>query len=57
MKDNLYGAVRDDNFPERAYLPPEDDPNIIGDLTDVPGKLYSHKYQLPSGLYGQNVLI
>ncbi|KAL7548412.1 hypothetical protein ACHAWF_011703, partial [Thalassiosira exigua] len=57
VEDNIYGAVPDVNYPERAYLPPDDFPGIVEYQSDVPGKLYSHKYRLPPGLTGSNVLI
>ena len=60
VADNLYGAVRDENYPERAYLPPADYPGTIKDTEDTglgSNPKYSHKYRLPPGLYGSNVLI
>ena len=40
-----------------AYLPPSNLPGMQSDHTDVPGKKYSHKYRLPGGLSGSNILI
>eukprot|EP00804_Cyclotella_cryptica_P000024 CCRYP_013705-RC/>CCRYP_013705-RC protein AED:0.23 eAED:0.23 QI:1063/1/1/1/0.77/0.7/10/266/585 len=58
VKDNLYGAVPDPNYPDRAYLPPSTFPGSQTDATDsVTGLKYSHKYRLPPGLSGSNVLI
>jgi len=57
VEDNLYGAVPDPNYPERAYLPKSGYQGIMRDTEDVPGNLYSHKYRLPSDLTGSNVLV
>ena len=58
VEDNLYGAVPDPNYPARAYLPPS---SFAGSKTDssdgITGIKYSHKYRLPEGLSGANVLI
>lgn len=58
VKDNLYGAVADPNYPARAYLPPS---TFAGSKTDssdgITGIKYSHKYRLPEGVSGAHVLI
>jgi hypothetical protein len=58
VQDNLYGAVPDPNYPERAYLPPSTYPGSKTDSSDgITGIKYSHKYRLPDGISGSNVLI
>lgn len=51
VSDELYGGVKDANFPQRAYIP----------RTDFPGGLnnnfFHHKYKLPDGLTGDLVLL
>ncbi len=57
VADNLYGAVPDPNFPERAYLPPVNFNGLVYDSSGVHGSKYSHRFRLPQGLFGSNVLI
>jgi len=49
IEDPLYGAVPDTNHPERAYIP-----NAGSDDTEW---TYKHRYQLPSNLEGELVII
>ena len=49
VEDPLYGAVPDTNHPERAYIP-----NAGSDDTQW---TYKHRYQLPSNLEGELVII
>ena len=61
MKDLLYGAVADGNYPERAYVAPlkyslKKSPQKSGDsyMNEVS---YSFLMQLPKDLHGDLVLI
>jgi len=53
VKDLLYNAPKDPNYPERAYIP------LSGDSTVKDGSnyLYTHRYKLPNDLIGELVLI
>lgn len=57
VKDNLYGAPKDPNYPNRAYLPLLTYPNIQYDSSGVYGSRYSHRFKLPATLVGDVVLI
>jgi chitinase len=56
LSDELYTARKDPNYPERAYIPRTDYPGgLVKDAQDK--YLFKHKYQLPSNLQGELVLI
>jgi len=54
VKDDLYNAPKDPNYPERAYIPLSSHSTV----KDSAGKyLYTHTYKLPDNLSGDLVLI
>ena len=58
IRDVLYGAPVDVNYPHRAYIPPLTYPGIINDNGGtVPGTLYRYVLQLPENLQGNLVLL
>jgi hypothetical protein len=58
IRDVLYGAPTDPNYPHRAYIPPLTYPGIINDTSGtVPGTLYRYVLQLPPNLQGNLVLL
>jgi hypothetical protein len=58
VKDTLYGANYDPNYPERAYLAPMNDPNYVPDTTASNILIeYSFIMKLPMDVYGDLVLI
>ena len=54
VSDNLYGAPKDPDFPNRAYIAPAD---YSGTINEGPGKLYSYQMKLPDNVEGDLVLI
>jgi hypothetical protein len=58
VEDLLHGARYDPNHPERAYVPPNGDPNHVPDYTSSAAVMsLSFKMRLPPDLYGDLVLI
>ena len=58
VRDVLYGAPVDVNYPNRAYIPPLTFPGIINESGGtVPGTLYRYILQLPENLRGNLVLL
>lgn len=58
VSDPLYGATKDANYPQRAYIPPLSYSEIIYDTTlGIPGSLYRHRLKLPNALVGDLVLL
>ena len=55
VSDELYGAKPDPLYPERAYIPLADHPNI--QRSSDGNYLFHHKYRLPDDLRGDLVLI
>lgn len=52
VKDLLYNAPKDPNYPERAYIP------LAGDtMKEGSNYIYKHRYKLPDNLIGELVLI
>ena len=56
VQDNLYGAPKDNRYPDRAYIPLTTFPGIQQG-GDPFGYKFSHRFQLPAGLSGDRVLI
>ena len=62
MKDELYGAPIDEQYPKRAYIAPA---SIVtwtngeenGEQQPVTGAPYKMKFKLPEGIYGDTVLL
>jgi len=56
VRDELYGAVPDSNYPERAYIAPKD---VSGAITEgnPSGMLFRHVFKLPPGLTGKYILL
>jgi hypothetical protein len=58
VEDLMHGATLDANFPERAYVPPNDDPSYVPDYTSSQAVMnLSFRMRLPPDLYGDLVLI
>lgn len=57
VKDELYGAPPDLNYPTRAYIPPLSYSGILSDSSAVAGTLYQYTLQLPPNLKGKLVLL
>jgi Lytic polysaccharide mono-oxygenase, cellulose-degrading/Chitin recognition protein len=58
LRDVLYGAPADPNYPNRAYIPPLTYPGIISFTGgSVPGTLYRYVVELPANLQGDLVLL
>jgi len=57
VKDELYGAPPDLNYPTRAYIPPLSYSGILSDTSGVAGTLYQYTLQLPPNLEGKLVLL
>mmetsp|Transcript_23079 Transcript_23079/g.46713 ORF Transcript_23079/g.46713 Transcript_23079/m.46713 type:complete len:1317 (+) Transcript_23079:171-4121(+) len=58
VEDLLHGAVSDPNYPERAYIPPVNDPNYVPNYGTTEGFMeLSYRMRLPPNLYGDLVLI
>jgi Lytic polysaccharide mono-oxygenase, cellulose-degrading/Chitin binding Peritrophin-A domain len=58
VQDMLYGAPRDANYPERAYIAPIRASNaIMATIGGQSGMKFSHKFRLPSNVAGDMVLI
>jgi len=55
VRDNLYGAPPDPNYPDRAYIPLASHPRYVKDSAG--SYFHSHRYRLPANLAGQFVLI
>lgn len=55
VEDLLYGAPKDVNFPERAYLPPKE--YALTDSTGMYGTRYSYRLKLPPNVHGDLVLL
>ena len=56
MEDSTHGAVRDPNYPERAYIAPENHAGkAYGPILAMAE--YSFKMRLPKDLYGDLVLV
>jgi len=56
VNDELYGAPKDMNFPERAYIAPPDVAIADTDSNGEQGKLFKYKYKLPSDVSGTVLL-
>jgi len=56
VQDNLYGAPKDPNYPDRAYIPLESYPGLQKGGNPY-GIKYSHRFSLPPNLVGDRVLI
>jgi hypothetical protein len=54
VQDNLYGAPKDSNYPDRAYIPLESYPGL---QRVSEGSKYSHRFTLPKNIVGDRVLI
>ncbi len=58
VEDLIHGAVPDPNYPERAYIPPVNDPNYVPNYGTTEGFMeLSYRMRLPPNLYGALVLI
>lgn len=62
VEDLLHGAPKDENYPLRAMIAPPDAVNAdtTVDTTTPPGEggdLYVHKFKLPRGLHGDEILL
>jgi len=57
VEDLLYGAPKDSNFPERAYVAPLSHPLAVTDNSGVSGMKFSHKFKLPDNVTGNLVLL
>ncbi|EJK66926.1 hypothetical protein THAOC_12101, partial [Thalassiosira oceanica] len=58
VSDESHGAVRDDAYPERAYVAPIADPYYVLDVSSSRAVMkFSFKMKLPQDLYGDLVLI
>lgn len=55
VSDELYGAPAHEEFPGRAYIPLADNP--IMQRSSNGKYLFHHRYQLPTGLSGDLVLL
>ena len=53
VSDNLYGAVKDVNYPQRAYIPPT---SVNAQYVNG-GMFYSYQMKLPQGVSGRQVLL
>jgi len=59
VSDALYGAPKDPNYPDRAYIAPLSDPRkiVVSDSSGVSGMKFSYRFKLPKGISGDMVLI
>ncbi len=59
VKDNLYGAFEDPNYPERIYVPDGDVEGRVSDTSGFKGdkQLFSYQMNLPCGMTGDLVLL
>lgn len=55
--DHFYGAPKDENYPERAYIPLSNYPGLRYESGGVYGSFYKYRYKLPDNLVGDYVLI
>ena len=56
VQDLRYNAPKDDAFPGRAYIAPIG-MRQIDDSGPISGMVFTYKFKLPDGVYGDNVLI
>lgn len=57
VSDPLYGAVKDVNYPNRAYIAPSTLPGLLTDSSGVFGTLYRFRMKLPSNVSGDLVAL
>jgi len=57
VKDKLYGAKPDKNYPERAYIAPSNHKEKVVDEKGISGMVFRHIFKLPKGLRGDFVLL
>lgn len=57
VSDELYGANVDTNYPERVYVAPSADVEIVQNGDGFNSMLFQYRLKLPDGLFGELVLI
>lgn len=57
VSDALYGAVKDANYPNRAYIAPSDYNDIVKDSTGLDGIYYRFRMKLPDNVTGDLVVL
>lgn len=57
MLRQKYGAVKDSNYPARAYIPRYSLPTLVYSSDGLYGSIYSHKFRLPENLVSDRALL